>query len=187
VFADGALPATPALDANNVQVRNLVVRSYYISANSDTQTGLPALRVKVLSTSGGAPAFVDDSTVDPTSGEVVAGVQDMQVQFGIDTGDYNGDGAIDAGLDVDGNGIPDAPRGIATRYVNPDFMNTPPNHGFPVVSVRIWLLLRAPQREMGFVDARTYQYADRPAYTPNDNFRRVLASKTIQLRNSRTF
>lgn len=187
VLADGLLPAAPILDATNVQVRNLVVRSYYVSANSDTQVGLPALRVKVLSISGGSPAFVDDNTVDATSGEVVAGVQDMQIQFGIDTGDYNADGIIDAGLDIDGNGIPDAPRGIATRYVNPNFMNVAPNQGFAVVSVRIWLLLRAPQAEQGFTDARTYQYADRPAYRPNDNFRRVLVSKTIQLRNSRSF
>jgi type IV pilus assembly protein PilW len=184
IFADGALPATPALDANNVQVRNLIVRSYYISANSTGQVGLPALRVKVLSTAGGSPAFVDDNTVDATSGEVLAGVQDMQVQFGIDTGDYNADGVIDPGLDEDGNNIPDAPRGIATRYVNPDFPNI---ERYQVVSVRIWLLLRAAQQETGFRDTRTYQYADRPAYTPNDSFRRVLVSKTIQLRNSRTF
>jgi type IV pilus assembly protein PilW len=184
VFADGNLPATPALDATNVQVRNLVVRSYYIAKNSTSQTGLPTLRVKVLSISGGTPTFVDDNATDATSGEVLAGVEDLQVQFGIDTGDYDADGVIDPGLDADGNGIPDAPRGIATRYVNPDFANL---NRYQVVSVRLWLLLRAATIEVGFKDTRTYQYADRPAYTPNDNIRRVLVSRTIQLRNSRTF
>ncbi len=175
LFADGTLPAAPAITADKVQVRDLIVRTYYISKNSTNPdvTGLPALRVKAL-TDG--PAFADSADV-----EIMRGVEDMQVQFGVDTGDYDGDGVIDAGLDENGDGIPDAANGLATRYVDPDKLPV----GFQVVSVRIWLLLRAEQAEQGFVNKQTYTYAGRN-YPVNDNFRRVLISRTIQLRNTRT-
>jgi len=81
LFADGNLPATPALKANLVQVRDLIVRTYYVARNSTNPnvTGLPALRVKAL-TDG--PSF--DNAADL---EIMRGVEDFQVQFGIDTGD----------------------------------------------------------------------------------------------------
>jgi hypothetical protein len=70
-----------------------------------------------------------------------------------------------------------------------------------VVSVRIWLLVRAENPEVGFRDNRTYEYGDRltatgttadlnaanaagRAYRPADGFRRMLVSRTIQLRNA---
>ena len=170
VFSDGNLPASPALEPDTVQVRDLIVRSYYISRSSiaPTRAGLPALRVKQLA--GGT--FVDT--------QVMPGVEDLQVEFGIDTGDYDNDGVIDPGLDADGNGIPDAPRGIATRYVNADALPA----GFQVVSVRVWLMMRSSQFEAGFTDGRTYNYAGK-SVTPNDGNRRMLVSRTIQLRNSR--
>jgi type IV pilus assembly protein PilW len=174
MLADGLLPATPALTPDRVQLRDLLVNTYYISQDSNGRTGLPALRRKFLINAANEPAFRDE--------EVMPGVEDLQVQFGIDTGDYNGDGALDPGVDSDGDGIPDAPRGIATRYVNPDFGNI---GWFQVVSVRVWLLMRAEQLETGFRDNTTYQYADAPARTPNDNFRRMLFSRTFQLRNAR--
>ena len=176
MFADGTLPADPALKKDLVQVRDLVVRSYYVSQDSSSPdtTGLPALRVKTL---GDGPKFND---ADDT--EIMRGVQDFQVQFGIDTGDYNGDGNIDAGRDIDGNGIPDAPLGIATRYVNPDKLPV----GFQVVAVRVWILLRAETPEAGFLDNKTYTYADK-SFTANDRYRRVLMSRTIQTRNARSF
>jgi|JRYD01.1.fsa_nt_gb type IV pilus assembly protein PilW len=170
MLSDGSLPASPALAADTVQVRDLVVRSYYISADSEgpARAGLPALRVKTL---------LDDGFDDE---QVMPGVEDLQVQFGIDTGDYDNDGVIDPGLDADSNGIPDAPRGIATRYVDPDALPV----GFQVVSVRIWLMMRSAQFEAGFVDGRTYDYAGK-SVTPNDGNRRMLVSRTIQLRNAR--
>ncbi len=175
VFADGTLPTTPALKANLVQVRDLIVRTYYVSRDSTdpAAAGLPALRVKAL-TDG--PSFADAADT-----EVMRGVEDFQVQFGIDTGDYDGIGGIDAGRDTNSDGIPDVANGIATRYVNADALPV----GFQVVSVRVWILLRAETAEQGFVNNRAYVYADRN-FTPNDGFRRVLMSRTIQLRNART-
>ena len=170
VLADGNLPTSPALEPDTVQVRDLIVRSFYISRNSTgpLRVRLPALRMKQLT----GNTFVDT--------QVMPGVEDLQVQFGIDTGDYNNDGLIDPGLDTDGNGIPDAPRGIATRYVDADALPA----GFQVVSVRVWLMMRSSQFEACFTDGRTYNYAGK-SVTPNDGNRRMLVSRTIQLRNSR--
>jgi type IV pilus assembly protein PilW len=180
LFKDGSLPTTPALEANLVQVRDLVVRSYYVSNDSLPDptggtagfvAGIPSLRVISL-TDG--PSHDDQ--------ELMRGVEDLQVQFGYDTGSYDGDAAIDAGFDEDGNGIPDAPNGIATRYVDPG--NVP--FGFQVVAVRVFLLMRADQPEQGFVDDRQYVLGSKTIDPPRDGFRRVLLSRTIQLRNTRT-
>ena len=106
------------------------------------------------------------------------------MQFGIDSGDYDNDGAIDAGADVNNDGIPES-DGRATRYVDPDF---PDLDRLQVVSVRIWVRVRSEQPDPGFVDNRTYRYANRE-YTPagaDRNFRRLLLSRTIALRNART-
>jgi hypothetical protein len=94
--------------------------------------------------------------------EVMPGVEDLQVQFGI---------AAAAGES-------------ATRYVNPDFADLP---SVRVVAVRVWLRLRADEPEVGFDDAQTYQYAD-VEYTPagaERRFRRVLMSRTVSVRNAR--
>jgi hypothetical protein len=151
IFVDGNVPASPPLAAGVAEVRDLIVRTYYISPDSTNQPGLPALRVKALA--GGGPVFDDQ--------EVMPGVEDLQVQFAIDTTDFNG---------------------VATRYVNPDAVPV----GAQVAAVRIWLVMRAERAETGFKDNRPYVYADRNIPASNDAFRRVLVSRTIQLRNSRT-
>jgi type IV pilus assembly protein PilW len=180
LFMDALPPDTPALEANVVQIRDLVVRSYYISNDSlpdpegettGRAVGIPSLRV--LSLTDG-PSFDDQ--------ELMRGVEELQVQFGYDTGSYDGDANIDAGFDEDANGIPDAPNGIATRYVDPG--NVP--FGFQVVSVRVFILMRADQPEQGFVDNRQYVLGSKVVPAPGDGFRRVLLSRTIQLRNTRT-
>lgn len=173
LFADGQPPAT--VDDDH-RVHDLVVRSYYLSRDSDDRPGVPSLRVKALAEAGGQPVFVDS--------EVLSRVEDLQVQFGIDTGDYDGDGTLDPGADADGDGVPET-DGRATRYVSPDF---PGLDRAQVVAVRLWLRLRSERAEPGFADDRTYRYAD-VEYTPagaERGFRRLLVTRTIVLRNSRT-
>jgi type IV pilus assembly protein PilW len=173
LFLDGVAPA--AIDDDN-RVHDLLVRTYYVSSDSEGRPGFPALRMKALTSAGGAPAF-DDT-------EIMSGVEDLQVQFGIDTGDYDNDGVIDPDADVNGDGIPES-DGRATRYVNPDF---PGLDRLQVVSVRLWLRVRGERPEPELDDRRTYRYAD-VEYTPagdDRRFRRMLLTRTIMLRNSRT-
>jgi type IV pilus assembly protein PilW len=131
------------------RVNDLIVNAYYVSRDSDERAGLPSLRRKQL---GAGPGFVDQ--------EIIPGIEDMQVQFGID---------------------PTGLNGTATRYVNPDDAIPAASQ---VVAVRVWFLVRSPDPEVGFTDNRVYNYGNRVNYTPNDGFRRVLFTRTIQVRNS---
>jgi len=154
---------TPADFTASVQeLHQLVVNGYYVSRQSTTsfppdasgtQQNVPSLRMRTLVAGG----VIQDR-------EVIPGVEDMQIQFGIDT---------------DPPGAPD--RGAIDRYVNPGdaLLGTS-----VVLAVRVWLRVRAERIEVGFVDRTTYNYADENA-TYNDNFRRVVVSKTIYLRNAR--
>jgi type IV pilus assembly protein PilW len=146
------------------RINDLIVNTYYVDRDSDQRIGLPSLRRKVLIT---GPAFRDV--------EVIPGVEDLQIQFGID---------------------PTGTAGIARRYVNPAALPD----GAQVVAVRIWLLVRAENPEVGFTDGQTYTYGDREGdtttnnlsaadaatrpYKPGDNFRRLLVSRTVQIRNA---
>lgn len=51
-----------------------------------------------------------------------------------------------------------------------------------VLTVRIWLLVRAECAETGFTDGATYTMGNQ-VYTPNDNFRRQLYSNVVMIRN----
>lgn len=174
LFADGNAPG--GVDSNH-RLLNLVVRTYYIARDSVSRPGFPALRVKALSRSGGSAVFDED--------EVITGIEDLQVQFGIDTGDRDNDGRIDADADADGDGLPDA-SGRVTRYVSSDF----PDLGrYPVLAVRVWLRVRADEPETGYIDGRTYRYAD-VVYTPSGAdaaYRRVVVTRTIAVRNARLY
>jgi len=153
------------------EVRNMVVQAYYISQDSDGREGMPALRMKMLSTVGGEPAFIDQ--------EILRGVEDLQVQFGVDPGDdLDGDLIPD---DPGGDGMADFVNGDAAQYVNAGDAIL---DSAQVVAVRVWVRVRGDQPEPGFIDNRRYQYADTDV-TFNDGFRRIVMSRTIFVRNSR--
>jgi type IV pilus assembly protein PilW len=182
MISDGSVCAGAVVgQADNVAVaklENLIVDTYYIDRNSQQLVGFPSLRRKTVTTAGGAIQFRDQ--------EIIAGVEDMQIQFGID---------------------PAGNTGVATRYVNPNGVPA----GAQIVAVRIWLLIRSDQPENGFTDSRIYQYGDRlqatgitgdlnaaagaglayqPSLSADATFngprrcRRLLISRTIQVRNA---
>jgi type IV pilus assembly protein PilW len=123
---------------------------------------VPSLRVKTL---------MGDGTIQDQ--EVAPGVEDLQVQFGVDT---------------DALGAPT--RGSIDRYVNAnDALFIAGNPAFAadaeILAVRIWLRLRAERFENGFADAATFVYADQSAGPFHDGIRRLVVTKTIYLRNAR--
>lgn len=161
----GANSTCTSVAAGTGQINDLVVDTYYIDQESDHSATVPALRRKAL---------IDQRTFQDV--EIIPGVEDMQIQFGWD---------------------PSGTSATASRYVDPD--NVPATG--QIVAVRIWLLLRAENAEQGFTDQRVYEYGDRAtsngttddlniasaatlAYAPNDNFRRLLVSRTIFIRNA---
>ena len=170
----------------NAQINNLIVNLYYVDQSS-SQAGVPSLRRKALNA---GPAFQDD--------EIVPGVEDLQVQYGVD---------LTAGVGATG--------GAASEYLNAGAtltnLLTSVTTPAQIVSVRIWLLVRSDAPESGFTDDRIYEYGDRlvlngttgdltsvadntKAYRPSlsaDNsftgvkrYRHLLVSKTIQIRNA---
>jgi type IV pilus assembly protein PilW len=155
LFSDGARPA--GFGAGDLsETHNLMVGAYYVG-EGPTVNGLRqfALRRQTLVGGGAGPKIQDD--------EIIAGVQDMQVQFGLDV---NGDGTVE-------------------RYVNPQ--DAIPA-GARIATVQLWLLVVAEEREVGFQDDHVYTYANasQAAAVFHDNRRRVLVSKTIQVRNAAT-
>ena len=160
IFVGTTRPA--GYDDTTSETHRLFVNAFYVSRRSSLGTGVPSLRVHTLLADG---TFQNQ--------EVIAGVEDFQVQFGVDT---------------DVPGTPD--RGSIDRFVNTnDAMIDPTNAGFnpnaKILAVRIWLRVRAERAENGFTDTATYTYADRSVGPFNDSFRRIVVSKTIYIRNSR--
>jgi type IV pilus assembly protein PilW len=93
--------------------------------------------------------------------EIIPGVEDLQVQYGVDA---DGDGSAD-------------------RYVSADALAA----GTAVLAARIWLRVRAHERDPAWDDATHYTYANQDERVPATEraFRRVVVSRTIHLRNGR--
>ena len=140
---------------------NLMVNSYYVSPTSTLIPGVPTLRRKTLTVRNGAP-FIEDQEVAP-------GVENIQLQLGIDVDEDN----------------------TVDRYVNPgDDVYNPAAAGYVpgvrIMTARIWLVVRGVTTEFGLQDGRTYQPGNVNMGQMTDTFRRLQVSKTILLRNART-
>ena len=166
IFTSGS-PMDYSLPPPGSRSFRLVTRGYYISEHSSLDepgNPVPSLRVKTLAGGSRGPGIVDR--------EVLPGVEDLQVQFGVDT-----------------DPVGHAGRGSINRYVNPGDPIIDPNTSayLPearVLTVRVWLRLRAELPEQGFVDTREYVYADQLHPAMNDRFRRLVVTRTIRLRNA---
>jgi len=126
--------------------RALLVNAYYVSNGSSLSPGYPALRRKSLVA---GPNISDQ--------EVIAGVEDLQFQVGLDT-----DGDLDADVFENAGAFPPGAR---------------------PVSVRVCLRVRAEQRDPSLGTQTIEACADRPSSIADDHHRRLLVSGTFRLRN----
>jgi len=170
LFLNGIIPDsfTPPADPTGLAVftdpsatHNLFVNSYYVAQESELIPGAPTLRRKTLTVDSGASVIRDE--------EVAPGVENIQIQLGIDV---NQDNMVD-------------------RYVNPGDPIYNPNAvgyspGASVLTARVWMIVRGVTPEQGVQDANTYSPADVTLGTMSNGFRRKMVSKTILLRNTRT-
>jgi type IV pilus assembly protein PilW len=156
--ADGALFSTGVLPAPYTAATSstfdVVVNAYYISRVAGSPSSFPLWQLRrqeLLAGTSGSDGLVSDQ-------EVIPGIQDLQIQLGVDT---SGDRAAD-------------------QYVNPESVPV----GSRVVSARIWLLAVSDEAESGYVNNQAFSYANVNHGAFNDNRRRLLMSKTIQIRNA---
>jgi len=152
IFSTDVVPNSAATDGS---IHDVIVNAYYVSNQSKYDASLPALRRRSL---------VGEVMQDQ---EIIPGVENLQVQLGIDT---TGNGEVDG-------------------YVDSDRADP----GVPIHSVRLWLLVRSEMTEQGqgYQDTKTYVTPDAdltdisPATDENypAEFRRRTITKTIYLRN----
>jgi type IV pilus assembly protein PilW len=139
----------------NDVLRRLTQRTYYIAACNDcvANDGVPTLkRVEMI-----------DGALRTMS--VAEGVENLQVEYGLDTND---DGRPDNFVTMGSGAI----NGVA------------PNVWQNVVAVRVHLLTRSTQPTPGFSDTRTYRLGpDVAVATPGDGNKRTLMTTTARLNN----
>lgn len=162
IFDDTTVPG--GFSPTTSQTHRLIANGYYVTSGSTVGANVPALRRQTLQ---------PDGTMLVGGEELVAGIEDLQIQFGVDT---DTPGTID--------------RGGIDRYVDPDDpMIDPTDAAFDpnaeILAVRVWVRVRAERPENGFTDTATYTYADQNVGPFNDGFRRLVVSKTIYVRNAR--
>lgn len=162
-------------DTNDAFTNNyqLNARAYYISDYTDTAgDGIPSLRRIELQASSAGPVLVDQL--------LMPGVENLQIQFGIDTDD---DEEIDQyvnAANVSAQSVTDtnaANREIAKQ----DWSG--------IKAVKIWTLVRAELQEKDFSTASAsgtgYELGGFtiPDSDLNDGYRRILLSNVIRTRN----
>jgi len=156
-FFDNGIPPDDA--QLNGQIFDVVFNAYYVSNESKYDLSLPSLRRLSL-----AGSRIEDQ-------EIIPGVENLQVQFGI-----NRTGGPEIELYVDGDDVQD---------------------GDTIISTRLWLLVRSEQNEagQGYEDTKgpyVTPDADVPTIDPLSDtdaanypptYRRMALSRTIVMRN----
>jgi len=149
-------------------------RAYYISKYTDTEEdGIPSLRRIELQPGDGGPVLVDQL--------LMSGVEDLQVQFGVDT---NNDNEIDKfvnAANITADSIYDDADADAQAAAKQAWSG--------IKAIKVWILVKAEQAEKNFNTAS----ADGAGYSLggftiedadlNDGYRRLLLSNVVRMRN----
>ena len=157
---DGSAP----IDIMNYRV---VANVYYISSQTNPGDAIPSLRRISLVPGGTGPEMRDEL--------LVSGVQDLQVQFGINDCTANVatcPTTVNRYVDADNNAV----FGGAT-WPNPQVTNQ-------IRSVRVWLLVRSETTEVGLNTAQTFTLGSTSVTAANDGFLRTVYSGVFNLRNT---
>ena len=148
----GSDEASNPITAAALRTSELVARVYFINPATNTGTSKCG--------GGTVPSLFRLGLANgvPTVEEVAYGVENLQVQYGIDT---TNDDSVDS-------------------YVNAAGPTDP--MWDQVIAVRIWLLVRSECPDTGYTNDTPYAMGDVNS-TFNDSYRRKLYTSTIRLRN----
>ena len=145
------------LDAGNTSdnqiasIHRLRTRVYYIDKNTESSDGYPSLHRL-------------DLDVGPklSNSMLLPGVENLQIQYGIDT---NGDGSVNTYVDADP---------LDTKQIT------------KVLAVQFWVTVRSREQELPAGTTQTIVLAGNTT-VHNDGFRRVVMSSVIKLRNREVY
>ncbi len=144
--SSGTIPVADATAGSRTDFWEYQAAVLYIRDYSNTAAdGIPTLCAEVLRATG------------MVSGCLVEGIEDMQIELGIDS---NGDGTPDQ---------------YKTNPVSADLGN--------VVAARIYLLVRSINTVPGYINSKTYNLGSTAVAAKNDGFMRNVYSTTVQVRN----
>ncbi len=180
----GALFSGSESDSNQVAepsiVQKIIARAYYIRPSTTRcpdGSKPPALWRETL-----------DSNGRPAAEELVTGVEQLQLQYGVI--DFNPDDDMNSNeisyRYLDANNVADsewnAPFGSASEWREWVELTSNSAVHSTVLLARVWLLVRAACAEPAVVNRRTYAMGGHH-YAVDDHIRRQLYSTTVQLRN----
>jgi type IV pilus assembly protein PilW len=180
----GALFAGADSDSNLLsapaEVRRIVSHAYHVGPSAQTcadGSRPPALWRERLASNG-----------RPAGEELVTGVEQLQIQYGLADFDADGDaGSDDATLGyVDADMLSaaqwNAPFTSAAQWRDWRGLATASAASSAVVLVKIWLLVRSPCAEAAVSNKHTYVMGS-TRYSVDDHFQRQLYTTTVHLRN----
>jgi type IV pilus assembly protein PilW len=154
LFAGADEAENTITDRRLVRTAELIANGYYLhdSASSPPDQCSASVKIPALYRIGLANGALQ-------SREIVAGVDQFQLQYGLDT---DGDRSVDRYVD--------APAAGDTASWQ------------AVIAVRVWILVRAECPDTGYVNQHTYVMGN-VRYRPEDAYHRLLHIRTISLRN----
>lgn len=151
-------------------IQKFVLRIYFVANNDKAGDGIPTLKRAELGVSGGSLAFSTTS--------LVQGVDNLQVEYGMDTNADGNPDAYSASPDIYQTCAPGACVGYWAS----------------VVSAKLFVLTRNLEPSVGYTDTKTYQLGrvanaangsgaikTVPAF--NDNYKRSVFQELVRLQN----
>ncbi|HZR35676.1 MAG TPA: PilW family protein [Nevskia sp.] len=159
--------------------RRLLVRIYYVANNNKAGDGVPTLK-RVELGSGGMSA---------TPQPLVDGIEDLQVEYGIDTTPTSGSGAA---IVLNGDGIADVVTADPDSYGSCSNLTHPSctQYWQAVVSANVHVLARNINSNPGYQDTKTYTLGLTSAGAANtrgpynDGFGRHVFQSVVRIYNS---
>jgi type IV pilus assembly protein PilW len=156
----------PVPPGDVAEIRRYVLRIYYVANNDKAGDGVPTLKYRELSASAGVMAF-------GTPLSLVQGVEQLQVEYGLDT---TGDGDADVYT-----AAPDLYLGCAAA--------TCVGHWASVVSAKVFVLSRSIDASPGHNDTKSYVLGNKADGTANsfaasgDAYKRRVFQEVVRLQN----
>ncbi len=178
------LGCTPTVVGSNASVRKLITRIYFISQcddcvnnlDNDTATvgdGIPTLKMVELGMNSGALTVLGNvRTIAP-------GVENMHLEYGIDTTD---DGSVDAW--VVSNNDPRQTGSTGTAVTGMRLDASTENRWEDVMAIKLFLVTRDLKTTGGYSDTKSFTLGSKTVAAAGDAYRRRLTSSTVKLVNT---